>query len=65
MKLKEKIKKENTEQLKYETLKEMHVEDLEKITKLQDQVIRLTELVVTERNKRIELLEEKLRKVKK
>lgn len=65
MKLKEKLKKGNTEQLKYETLKEMHVEDLEKITKLQDQVIRLTELVVAERNKRIELLEEKLRKVKK
>lgn len=65
MKLKEKLKKENTEQLKYETLKEMHIEDLEKITKLQDQVIRLTELVVAERNKRIELLEEKLRKVKK
>lgn len=65
MKLKEKLKRENTEQLKYETLKEMHVEDLEKITKLQDQVIRLTELVVSERNKRIELLEEKLRKVKK
>lgn len=65
MRLKEKLKRENTEQLKYESLKEMHVEDLEKITKLQDQVIRLTELVVTERNKRIELLEEKLRKVKK
>lgn len=65
MKLKEKLKRENTEHLKYETLKEMHVEDLEKITKLQDQVIRLTELVVAERNKRIELLEEKLRKVKK
>lgn len=65
MRLKEKLKRENTEQLKYESLKEMHVSDLEKITKLQDQVIRLTELVVTERNKRIELLEEKLRKVKK
>lgn len=65
MKIKEKLKRENTEQLKYESLKEMHVSDLEKITKLQDQVIRLTELVVTERNKRIELLEEKLRKVKK
>ena len=65
MKIKEKLKRENTEQLKYESLKEMYVSDLEKITKLQDQVIRLTELVVTERNKRIELLEEKLRKVKK
>ena len=65
MRPKEKLKRENTEQLKYESLKEMHVSDLEKITKLQDQVIRLTELVVTERNKRIELLEEKLRKVKK
>ena len=55
--LEKKKKHKNTVKLKYQTLLEENLKKAEKITELQDKVIRLEEVMLQQKEKIIELLE--------